>query len=428
MGGAGPLAMTNPQDGLRNINCTQCGAPLELHGGHRVRSITCAYCGSMLDTRDEYRVVRKFLDTKRPASPVRLGMAGRIKGVEFTVIGMLAYQTTDAYGWIEFLMFSPTHGYAWLEQEGGHFVFSHRVRDMPDPPVTGGFKSTFKARGQTFKVYEHCSAKVAYVEGELTWVANAGDVVHLTEGVAPPCIYSIERTEGEEEYSFGEYLPAAEVYTAFDIDEKPPYPSSVHGAQPYLPTPWVVSLSQAAKYVLPLALLLLVAVLVFGNGEPVLRHSIDPRGFLAGAGSPPFQVDDPNALMALELHSPLDNAWAWFDVSVMQGEEAVLSLSELISFYQGYEGGEHWSEGSQYATAYFKVPAAGSYSLYVTGKGGVGETGATPQNRSLHLVVSQGVMVSRYFVILAAVLGVAYLLRHLLRWRFEAKRWGDDDD
>ena len=46
-------------------------------------------------------------------------------------------------------------------------------------------KSKFKARGHEFKVYEKYKARVNFVEGELTWIAEKGDEVTITDGIAP---------------------------------------------------------------------------------------------------------------------------------------------------------------------------------------------------------------------------------------------------
>ena len=99
---------------LRSINCTQCGAPLALRGGHRVESLTCGFCGSVLDAHDEFKVVKTYSDLERPYSPLSLGMSGKIKGVDFTIIGVMEYRDAWFDTWLEYAIFSPTHGYAWL--------------------------------------------------------------------------------------------------------------------------------------------------------------------------------------------------------------------------------------------------------------------------------------------------------------------------
>ena len=96
--------------GLTSINCTQCGAGLDVLGGGRVVTHVCPYCGSELDAQHDYAVLRRFADMPRPESPFRLGMTGQVWGVDWTVIGTLGMRETWAgktWEWAEHQLFSP---------------------------------------------------------------------------------------------------------------------------------------------------------------------------------------------------------------------------------------------------------------------------------------------------------------------------------
>jgi predicted RNA-binding Zn-ribbon protein involved in translation (DUF1610 family) len=54
---------------IKAVNCTSCGAGLDVLGGGRVTTHVCPYCGSVLDANDSYQAVKKFGDVKRPSSP-----------------------------------------------------------------------------------------------------------------------------------------------------------------------------------------------------------------------------------------------------------------------------------------------------------------------------------------------------------------------
>ena len=414
---------------LSSINCTQCGAPLELHGGHRVQSITCGFCGSVLDTKEQFKVIKQYLNHKRLPGPIKLGMQGKFNDVEFTTIGMLQFQDVERYRWMEYMLYSPTHGYAWLVYYSGHFVFSRRVRDAPSAVPRP--KSKFKARGREFKVLEVYAAEIIYVEGEMPFVAEIGDKVSLIDAIDPPYIFSVERSGNEEEYIFGEYLDPKLVYETFGITEEPIEPIGIHPAQPYVPRPLTVGVSKAAMIFLAPTLAVALLLTIFGQGKVVLQGSANPAQFVNGVQSKPFQIRYPDRLVGLELHSSLSNAWAWFEVEIHRDDKPIFSLGKEISYYSGYSGGEHWSEGSRSASALFKVPDEGTYTLKITGQGGTGNRGATPQNQSLVYKIREGVMVSRYFLGLAILLAIAALWARLARMRFESARWAeyvDDDD
>ncbi|KPJ95846.1 MAG: hypothetical protein AMJ53_01920 [Gammaproteobacteria bacterium SG8_11] len=418
---------------LRSIQCTQCSAPLELHGGRRVESLTCPYCGSVLDTKHEFKILKKFRgEIKKIYAPLELGMQGKIKGAQFTIIGVIQYHTIGEYhSWYEFLMYSPTHGYAWLEYDNGHFIFSYRVRELPDREIRQITKYRFTFRHNNFKVYEFYKAKIQYVAGELTWVANVGDQVKLVEAVSPPYIYTQEKTSAEVEYTLGEYLDPQIVYQAFKLTGSARKPKEVHPAQPFAASALLQGLSKAGKIFTPLNLLALIAILLVGSGNKVLISHVNPDEYLAGSAEKPFTVNKSNRLIALNLYSDLDNAWAWYDVEVQKSGAPLFSMSKQISYYQGYEGGEHWSEGSKKARAYFKVSEPGVYTIQVWGEGGTGNRGTTPQNRSLRMEVKEGVIVSRYFIAMTVLSLLALMAVPLSKWHFENKRWGeyeDDDD
>jgi hypothetical protein len=130
----------------------------------------------------------------------------------------------------------------------------------------------------------------------------------------------------------------------------------------------------------------------------------------------------------LELNANYNDAWGWFDIEVLKDQQPVFNMSKQISYYSGYEGGEHWSEGSRNASAYFKIDEPGNYSMRVWGEGGTGNHGTTPQRTSLNITVREGVIVTRYFVGLFLLGLLAWMSGLISRGYFEAQRWGSDEE
>jgi hypothetical protein len=413
----------------RAVNCTQCGAPLEIHGGHRVRSLSCGSCGSVLDAKDEYKVVKQFSELHRPVLPLALGQQGRIKDVLFTIIGVVQYRDFEGYSWLEYQIFSPTHGYHWLEYSEGHFVFSRRAREAPTMTVLQ--KSAFNAKGMTFKVYESYEASIDFVEGELTYVAQIGDMSSVTEGICPPFSFSRERTGEEEEYSFGEYLEPAAVYAAFGVTTKPRRPRGVHASQPYIAKPWALNISRLSRWFAAIAIMLVLAIFAFGGGQQRLHAKYNAQQLVDGVQTQQFSVSGRNSMMRLDLTANQDNSWAWYDMTVLKDDAPHAALGKQISYYHGYEGGESWSEGSDSSNVYFTLAEPGNYRLYVEGSGGTGESAGQLKNTPLTMELKEDVIVSRYFVIIAVFFFLAMLMEPLMRNAFEAKRWAEvleDDD
>ena len=419
---------------VKSINCTQCAAPLEIYGGgRRIESLTCGYCGSVLDAKKQFATIKKFTGIVRPFPyPLRIGQEGILKGVKFTIIGAIQYEVTTEYAtWLEYLLYSPTHGYAWLEYENGHFVFSHKVRDIPDGQVADIEKARFTARGRNFRVYDFYTAKIVFVEGELTWQAQLGDEVRLTDGIDPPYSFTIEKTGQSLEYSAGEYLQPDEVARGFSLDSLDK-PVGVHASQPFIANSLIRGLVGAGKIFAPLSIILFLVVLLFGSGKQIFSDTISANEYFGDNGSfnREFTVSQPQRLVELELYANLNNAWTWYDIEILKDEQPIFSLSQQISYYHGYEGGEHWSEGSRGVNTYFKVPAAGTYSFRLAGEGGSGNRSKTPQRQTLHVKINEGIIVSRYFLIMAIISLLGLLSVPAYKYHFEALRWGayEEDD
>ena len=117
---------------IRKIQCPQCAAPIPLYGGKEVFTIICSHCGSCLDGQDEFKFLKKFKSVDRPDVPLKIGMTGVIQNISFVIIGIVEFTQRDEWGnypWVEFLLFSKTHGYAWLCYENGcSFYFATLVK------------------------------------------------------------------------------------------------------------------------------------------------------------------------------------------------------------------------------------------------------------------------------------------------------------
>ena len=124
----------------------------------------------------------------------------------------------------------------------------------------------------------------------------------------------------------------------------------------------------------------------------------------------------------------MNNAWLWLDLDVTRQGEHVFSLGKEVGYYQGVEDGEFWSEGSRGATALFRVPEAGTYELNLTAS----EWGGARYEGRIRVVIEQGILLTRWFLIAAIVLVPAALWLALRKAVFEYRRWApvtaDEDD
>jgi len=407
------------------ISCPNCGGSLEVIGGRQIVTITCRYCGSVLDMNDEYSVLSKFSKVSLPRTPFRLGMSGKIKGVRFTIIGMVTYScikgvTSGEDTWTDFMLHSSTHGYAWLSYEEGSLMFSRRSRSLPSKNLLNlEPKAKFKFVGRDYQFYERYVAYITFVQGELTWIAKKGDSTLFYESISPPFGLSYEKTKNETEYFSSEYLEPQEVYSSFKV-------KSIENEKFNPLKPFEASKSKAfakvSLYTAILSLAIIVVISLFFSGSKIAKGH-----FASKKSEMIFHINNPSHLVELDINTNLSNDWIYLDVSVVDAKtkEEVYALGKEVSYYHGYEGGESWSEGSKDAQAYFKVKNEGDYILKL-------DRPEYHRNTSTNVNVNENVVRSYYFVALF-IFSIAGMLVYIIQYAsHHTKLWKhldeDDDD
>ncbi len=424
-------------DALKALNCTTCGSPLPALAGHRAKALVCSYCGSVMDRHDGYKVLAQYRDMPRPEGPFALGDSGEVLGVHQTVVGIVgveSYIEGSMYYWTNYQLYSPTHGYSWMTWNDGHLTHSRKVRDGTDHTQSTFYpKSDFPALGRSFKMFESYNAVIHYIEGELTWVPKLRDSVNVIDGIAPPHGFSLARTDGEIETEFQTYLNRTEVFEAFGFADDLPSPLGVHAIQPFEPGELHQSAASAAKYFLPIAAVGALGLMVMGGGSTIAQNRIHNT---AQGGAITFEATSTSRLMSIEMSAPLRNQWSWYDMTLVHNESGEeIEFGSGLQYYSGLEGGESWSEGSKDATLRFKPPQTGQYTLRIANAPLDNTVTRTDRqqfasDKPLSIEVRQNVFVSRYFWILAIVLGLISGSMRLREHMFETARWGggDDDD
>ncbi len=423
--------MTASTATVRSIRCTHCGAPLKLHGGgHKIRTLNCSYCGAIMDVRENYALLARFTEQQPPyCPPFKLGQQGKIKGIDFIIIGMVAWEDSDYpadYNWVDMLLFSNTHGYAWLTYNRGHLLFSHRTRNLPDCNLWQlSPRTKFKVGSQQYQMYEKSRARIHAVIGELTWFAQVGDSIEMIEAIAPPYFFEFSRSETESEYYQGEYLDAAKVHQDFGLEAPNHKPQSQHPAQPYK-SRFLQPLSQAARPFALVAAVIAAIIWLFFTGSPVYQTTIGANELKEGKWTERFQIDHPKQLVELEMSSNLSNAWSYIEVQLIpnnKSEPPVYSFGKNISFYEGKDSDGYWTEGSRTATAHFLVPAAGQYVLGIQQVEGGIQDSTMPPNTQLTISIRQAYVSPFYFVILLIISLIASLAGPFAKSIFEERRW-----
>lgn len=422
-------------DGLKTINCTECGAGLNVLGGGRVLVHVCGYCGAELDAQDNYAVLRQFLEMQRPDTPFHIGMEGEIGGVPFTIIGTIG--RTESYrgqrwSWVEHQVFSPTHGYVWLTWEENRVVFTRKIRQVPQPSlITASMINHSERRpatwlkGEKFKYYATGVAVISFVEGEFNWVPKFDDRDHYVSMLAGDRMLDIISRGRETEYEMSVLLDRDAMFASFGVDgANIPAPSGIHPLEPF-------ERSSLMRFARDTAFLsagaCLILSLLMWNDEPLLDTGVV---LIDKFPEQSFEVTKPDQLVEIKIAANVNNSWAAFEAELTDANgEDVAGFESGMEYYHGVEGGERWSEGTNRATTRLHLPA-GVYKLQVKlTEAQVDWRGGRLANR-VQVKVAQGVHALGWLWALTAgfvLTGGGFLLQ---RYWHEHRRWasGDWDD
>jgi hypothetical protein len=427
--GEPPPSTARPGKG-QNIECTNCRAAIEVPGDRHVETKVCEYCGAQLDLSSQERAV---LGVNPPDIhfDFEVGDSCQFDGARYEVCGRMLYLDYEHYATREYLLYNPDRGYLWLAEENQHWVLNRPTKKAPPGDVRYvAQKLPVEIGDDKYKVYEHCSGSLDYVDGALPWRAAVGDRWVSTDLIAPPKMFSAEYEDNEVEYFEGDYLTARQVWEAFGREPgDSPRSHGVHGAQPF-------QRSRGAFWLMTLGLvfgLLNASMLLWSlkrDGINVYSGSFSAEEYVSEALSEPFAIPKAS-ILTLETSAPVDNSWIAASVAMVnEKDEVVAEMAGDVSYYYGYEGGESWSEGARSQKKYWRAPEAGTYRLIIKGDSGSGMAGPG-RGESISLSLRAGGILSRYFLAAMILCFLFPIFEITRKSTFETRRWSnviDDDD
>ncbi len=342
-----------------SIKCTNCAAPLKVLGGGRITTITCEYCNSVLDMTDHYKVVSKFHQKYRPPVPLTLGMQGRIKGVEWTIIGWISYRTTSfpIERWSEFFLYSPLYGYGWLIYEEGNFSFSKRVRNFPlrEWQDKKSPRTVFYQKGHFVAAEAPYNVEIDFVQGELSWIAKFNDRVRCWDynGVNRRSL-SIEKSKGEIEVYLNEKLDSKKVYDSFGIKEDNRVKAKLSTTERIFEEESLEETEKAistfSKWMSALLLILFVAILAsfISNKTVMENHSGQPFEEM-------FTIHSSAFLSKIEIKTPSPIVLDAYRFSLYKSDKKILSLDKSKLFSVNPHLRYTWLTGDKEVLIYLKL-------------------------------------------------------------------------
>ncbi len=411
------------------MGCPNCGGPLNLVAPDKTERVACPNCDSLLDVNQGNLTYLKTLkETQADKNFVLpLGAEGTFKDdVKFKIIGAVVRSVDmdgQTYYWHEYLLYNPTIGFRWLVHSDNHWNFVEPVNPAEvttDQNIAGGKSATYN--GRKFRIFQDAQAMVRYVKGEFYWRVEQHETVRAVDYVSAPLMLSQESTDKEVNWSLGVYMTNAEIEKAFGISD--------------LPKPWSVAPNQpfTGRFyytwgLLPLLGLIVLAVFMIpftGITNTVHSESITLQPSIGTAAAPqivfsrPFELRG-NRNVRITASAPVNNSAADLDIDLVNAQNnEIESVSIPISFYQGVEDGESWTEGSTMNDATLSSLAAGQYRLRVEGS-----LESVTQPLNVDIKVEQNVNRGVNFLCAFIALLIVPVLGLFRKFSFESRRWKD---
>ncbi len=434
--------------GAAQVSCPNCAGPLELRAPDKTERVTCPNCNSLLDVNQGQLQFLKALEKPWFQPLIPIGSTGEVPEGKMTVIGAMARSVTlegVTYFWSEYLLYNPQIGFRWLVHSDDHWNY---VQAVPPGEVTESAKSV-SFRGKNYKIFQDAQAKVEVVLGEFYWKVETGEQVRGVDYVAAPYMLSKEvstvyvtdpndaektrRATGEINWSLGTYIEVPQIEKAFNVTGLP-RPSGVAPNQPYKHT-WVYK-----YWILFIGVLLALGLLLFvvsGSEKEVFKQTVTLQPLANADGtqvffSEPFELAGRRNIR-IEGESPVQNTWVYLEGDLINDDTGVVQSFPIdISYYQGVEDGESWTEGDRKDSTSTSSMPAGRYILRLEGQW---EKWQEPAVVSVTIQQNVATGFNLLLALIAITIGpIVMLIYHI---SFEHKRWsesmftssgGDDDD
>lgn len=413
------------------LNCSSCGAGIELHAQGWAVTVICAACGAQLNASDANLRVLQYGERVRLSPRIPLGTRGTWKGVAWEVIGcQLVTITVDEvdYSWTEYVCFNPYRGFLYLSEYQGHWNVIEKLRRRP-VQTSDGPQPTVTFDGRTFKHFQSAVARTSAALGEFPWELRVGDSVASQDFVAPPYILSAEASEGETTWSLGTYTRHDSIQKAFGLKSELLQPIGVFANQP---NPWSDLPKQMGQRFM-LALLALVAMLVlnmtFSSDKTVFsqRFSYEHQtGDADGTAfvTPPFTLDGRPSGVEIDLNADISNDWVFFNIALIDEATGVTrDVTRQLDYYSGVDSDGSWSEGDRSESVRLSSVPAGTYFLRVQTEGSEPGKPAIPYT----LTVRRDTPHYGFYGLAFLALALPMVFALLPMASFENRRWAESD-
>jgi DNA-directed RNA polymerase subunit RPC12/RpoP len=351
--------------------CIKCGKQNEIKAFPYTQSFACIHCEARYSLRDGYSFKQeRTRNDVSDGTSITLGSKGKVKGVEYEVIGYVLKQEDNAYQsqWKEYTLFNPQEGFAFLSEYNGHWIY---VREQADAPVLErDHLKTFTYDHEPFQLYNAYNFDIINSVGEFPYnIFNDGDR-KVKEFISPPEVWIREQSSREGILWYhGEHINGKELERAF-------------GDGIILPAKVGVGAVEPKGFVNPfkIAVVAFVGILLLVFSHLITTYSAQKRMLLnrtysiadslstATFVTDRFTLDKWRSNLQFEVMAPVDNSWFELTATLVNTQTGTeYTLQQGVEYYHGYSEGEYWTEGDRSETAYLSKIPGGTYYLQLQG-------------------------------------------------------------
>lgn len=417
----GSLPDPEPREvGALALNCPNCGWVVALRAPDEAMRVTCGACDGLLDCRPGNELHYLHAVAKPAPSVLRMGAEGTLAGERWTVFGHMVRSVTyerARYPWDEYLLHGES-GFAWLLNQQGHWTLLRPVSgfDLPSSSVErriAGNKARF--RGMTCSHYADSRPRVDAIQGEFYWKVAVGDETAASDFISPPHLLSLERTDEEINWTFGDYVPKNTVAEAFSL--QPALLPAQYGIVPHQPNPHresfdrMVGMGAWLSGVL-LVLVLLMGIVQRGVDRVVADYSLANVDTGTQLATEEFELPR-RSNMTIQVEAPSNRGWLF-----VQGELVNLTKQKVRDF--GLMARAKLPEETMDRTIILGGVEPGTYVMRF-------KTQSSTKPSKMRIVARSNVFLPYHALAAFVLLWILPLLQGARAFGFENKRWAESD-
>ncbi len=429
------------------FECPHCRQGLKLYDPNGCEFYACPNCNSYLRFKTTNNaVVQKNSGAVKEKPIIPLGAEGQLKGYQFKVIAYLEKkEKRTVYSWKEYLLYNYEKGYATLSVFEGHWNFILDKHWEPSLEQVHSDSATATHQNTDYRIFNKYTPAITGIIGEFDWDVLS-DHPKINEYIAPPFILFRETGATgtkNSQYYWGEYTEPEEIAKAFGLDISTlPAKNGIGANQP---SSYSTRFGALAKYTMLafLGLLLLHFLIKVAKPERELLNADYSISFDKGPAATDslpivssgtnvyefkpfltssFEQPDGSAPLEIELGSYVNNNWLEATVILVnENTNETWEVSKGIEFYNGYESGEYWQEGSRTASITLTEIPRGKYHLNIYPASG------DATQTYMHITIKSNITLWKNIFLAFIVLCLYPAYCWFRGTSFEQKRWLNSD-